>query len=154
MSELPIRDHYWMPRGDGTPVCEQCGQGPDGHLRPAFPPGQIPTDEKGRALGPDGKPVIALPDADSWVEYDEKTGLAVMRNRDGRVVYLIDVPADLNFEDDDGLVLARVPEGKALRVGDVVTAGGSTSWTWAVVAGVEQGWVRLRPVGGPDAVTS
>lgn len=61
-----------------------------------------------------------------------------------------DLACDLNFEDDDGLALARVPASGAPHVGEVLTAGGTSSWTWAEVVSVEDGWIRLRAVGIPS----
>ncbi len=75
----------------------------------------------------------------------------------------IDLPADLNFVDDDGLVLAPVPPGAGPRPGDVVVAGTPFAWTRTVVTSVDDGWVSdpgplrteplgliLRPAGRPD----
>lgn len=65
----------------------------------------------------------------------------------------VDVPADLNFEDDDGFILARIPDTGAPRVGQALVAGGPGGWTWAVVHDVEAGWVRLRPVTAREAAS-
>ena len=59
----------------------------------------------------------------------------------------IDLPADLHFEDDDGLVLARASGAstpEALRPGTVLVAGSADAWTWAEIVAVEDGWAHLR----------
>lgn len=61
----------------------------------------------------------------------------------------IDLPAELHFEDDDGLVLARTSgarEPKGLREGTVLVAGSADAWTWAEVVSIEEGWAHLRPL--------
>jgi len=61
----------------------------------------------------------------------------------------IDLPADLNFVDDAGLNLARVPDTGAPIAGAVVVAGTPTAWTWAVIEDVDDGWVHFRPTAAP-----
>lgn len=61
----------------------------------------------------------------------------------------IDLPADLNFVDDDGLHLARLPDTGAPAAGAVLLAGTSAAWSWAVVEDVDDGWVRFRPTAAP-----
>lgn len=63
----------------------------------------------------------------------------------------IDLPADLNFVDDDGLNLAHVPAAGEPAAGAVLVAGTPTAWSWAVVADVADGWVRFRPVTAREA---
>lgn len=64
----------------------------------------------------------------------------------------IDVPADLNFEDDEGYVLARVPNSGAQAPGTVLVAGTAYLWTWARVVDVESGWMRLKAVDVAEAL--
>jgi hypothetical protein len=66
----------------------------------------------------------------------------------------IDVPADLNFVDDDGLNLARVPETGVPAVGAVLVAGTPAAWSWAVIQDVDDGWVRFRPVAAPGGASA
>ncbi|SOC47846.1 hypothetical protein SAMN05660748_1074 [Blastococcus aggregatus] len=61
----------------------------------------------------------------------------------------IDLPADLNLVDDDGLNLARVFLTDAPTAGAVVVAGTATAWSWVVVEDVGDGWVRFRPTAAP-----
>jgi hypothetical protein len=61
----------------------------------------------------------------------------------------IELPADLNFVDDDGLNLARVPDTGAPNPGAVVVAGTPTAWSWGVVEDVDDSWVRFRPTAPP-----
>ena len=41
----------------------------------------------------------------------------------------IDLPADLNFVDDDGMNLARAPKAGPPATGTVVVAGTPTAWS-------------------------
>jgi hypothetical protein len=66
----------------------------------------------------------------------------------------IDLPADLNFVDDDGLNLARTPSTGAPVAGAVLIAGTPAAWSWAAVEDVEQGWVRFRLVTAPDGASA
>jgi hypothetical protein len=61
----------------------------------------------------------------------------------------IDLPADLNFVDDEGLNLARVPCSGAPTAGVVLIAGTPAAWSWARIEDVEDGWVRFRVVAAP-----
>lgn len=63
----------------------------------------------------------------------------------------IDLPADLNFVDDDGLNLARVPDIGPPPPGTVVVAGTPSAWTWALIVDLDDGWVRFRPVTAREA---
>jgi hypothetical protein len=115
----------------------------------AVRPGQVPVDDQGHALGPDGRRVDMVEGAASWVGYDAGSGLAVTEYRDGHAVPHIDLPADLDFVDDEDLVLAGVPAAGAPLVGRFLVAGGRTSWMFARVEDVRDGWVRLRRVDPP-----
>lgn len=60
---------------------------------------------------------------------------------------VIDLPADLHFEDDDGLLLARVsraPRPDLVTPGAILVAGGKDAWTWVEVVATEGGWAHLR----------
>jgi len=61
----------------------------------------------------------------------------------------IDLPADLNFVDDDGLTLARVPDTGAPKAGAVLAAGTPTAWSWVVVEDVDDVGGRFRPTAAP-----
>ena len=65
----------------------------------------------------------------------------------------IDVPADLHFEDDEGFILACVPDTGSPRPGQALVAGTPRGWTWAVVQDVEDGWLRLRRVTAREAAS-
>lgn len=65
----------------------------------------------------------------------------------------IDLPADLSFEDDEGLTLARIPETGAPSPGTVLVAGTPTAWTWAHVKDVHEGWVRFTQISAREAAT-
>ena len=61
----------------------------------------------------------------------------------------IDLPADLHFEDDDGLVLARISGAahpEAILPRTVLVAGTADGWTWAEVISVGDGWAHLQPL--------
>lgn len=58
----------------------------------------------------------------------------------------IDLPADLNFVDDDGVNMARVPEPGAPRVGSVLVAGTPSAWSGARVESVDDGCARVESV--------
>jgi len=63
----------------------------------------------------------------------------------------IDLPADLNFVDDDGVNKARVPGPGTPRVGSVLVAGTPSAWSWARVESVDDGWVRFRLITAREA---
>jgi hypothetical protein len=65
----------------------------------------------------------------------------------------IDLPADLNWVDDDGLNLARVPAAGVPRDRFVV-AGTEAAWTWSYIEDVADGWVRFRQVTAREAAES
>jgi hypothetical protein len=63
----------------------------------------------------------------------------------------IDLPADLNFEDDDGFLLARIPPSGAPVPGSVLIAGSPLAWTWALVKDIDDGWVRYSQISMDEA---
>jgi hypothetical protein len=67
-------------------------------------------------------------------------------------VVLIDIPADLNMEDDQGRNLAPVPDtGTALTVGSVAVAGRRGFWSWVVVEELGKGVIYFRQVTAREA---
>jgi hypothetical protein len=69
------------------------------------------------------------------------------------VIY-IDLPADLNIEDDQGRNVARLADAlspDAVGAGAVVVAGASGAWSWAVVDAVETGFVYFRQISAREA---
>ena len=64
---------------------------------------------------------------------------------------VIDLPADLNMEDDAGRGVARPPGGKTFAVGEVVVAGFPGLWSWAVIVEVSDGLVYFRRVSAAEA---
>jgi hypothetical protein len=66
----------------------------------------------------------------------------------------IDLPADLNAEDDDGRNIALVSDAldrRAVHPGAVLVAGTPAFWSWAVVDAVENDVAYLRKVSGREA---
>jgi hypothetical protein len=66
----------------------------------------------------------------------------------------IDLPADLNVEDDQGRNIARLAEAvtpDAVTPGAVLVAGAPRAWSWAVVEAVEDGLVYFSQVSARDA---
>ena len=66
----------------------------------------------------------------------------------------IDLPADLNLEDDEGRNIARLAEAvtpEIVTVGAVLVAGAPRAWSWAVVEAVEDGFVYFRQVSVREA---
>jgi hypothetical protein len=66
----------------------------------------------------------------------------------------IDLPADLNLEDDQGRNIARLADAVALEAvtrGAVLVAGTPRAWSWAVVEAVDSGFVYFRQVSGREA---
>lgn len=66
----------------------------------------------------------------------------------------IDLPADLNMEDDQGRNIARLEEAVtpgAINPGAVVVAGSSGGWSWAIVEEIEDGFVYFRQVSAREA---
>lgn len=64
---------------------------------------------------------------------------------------VIDLPADLNMEDDEGRGVARLPEGKSFAAGEAVVAGFPGLWSWAVIVEVSNGFVYFRRVSAAEA---
>jgi len=61
----------------------------------------------------------------------------------------IDLPADLNLEDDEGRNAARLADAvtpDAVTPGAVLVAGAPRAWSWAVVESVDSGFVYFRQV--------
>jgi len=66
----------------------------------------------------------------------------------------IDLPADLNFEDDEGRNIARLSEAvnpSAIHHGSVLVAGAPRAWSWAVVDAIEDGFVYFRQISAQEA---
>jgi hypothetical protein len=66
----------------------------------------------------------------------------------------IDLPADLNFEDDEGRNIARLAEAvtpERVTAGAVLVAGTPHAWSWAVVEVVDNGFVYFRQISGREA---
>lgn len=66
----------------------------------------------------------------------------------------IDLPADLNLEDDQGRNLARLadavsPESVTPRA--LVVAGALRAWSWALVDAIEDGFVYFHQVSAREA---
>jgi len=69
------------------------------------------------------------------------------------VIY-IDVPADLNMEDDDGRNVARLGQAvnpDRVTVDAVLVAGAAHAWSWVVVEAVEDGFVYFRQISAREA---
>ncbi len=61
----------------------------------------------------------------------------------------IDLPADLNLEDDEGRNIARLGDAVAqdtVTPGAVLVAGAPRAWSWAVVEDVDSGFVYFRQI--------
>jgi hypothetical protein len=68
-------------------------------------------------------------------------------------VIFIDLPADLNMEDDQQRTVARLADAvdpDAIRPGCVVVAGSPGGWSWAMVKDIEDGFVYFRQVSSPE----
>jgi hypothetical protein len=66
----------------------------------------------------------------------------------------IDLPADLNMEDDEGGNIARLADAvtpDAVTPGAVLVAGAPRAWSWAVVEDVDSGFVYFRQISARDA---
>jgi hypothetical protein len=66
----------------------------------------------------------------------------------------IDLPADLNLEDDQGRNVARLANAvtpDAVMPGAVLVAGAARAWSWAVVESVDSGFVYSRQISAQDA---
>jgi hypothetical protein len=69
------------------------------------------------------------------------------------VIY-IDLPADLNLEDDQGRNIARLADAVSLEAvtpGAVLVAGAPRAWSWAVVETIDDGFVHFRQVSVREA---
>lgn len=64
---------------------------------------------------------------------------------------VIDLPADLHMEDDEGRNVARLPEGKSVTVGAVVVAGFPGFWSWALIDEVAEDFVFFRRITAKQA---
>jgi hypothetical protein len=61
----------------------------------------------------------------------------------------IDLPADLNLEDDHGRNIARLADAvtpDAVTAGAVLVAGAARTWSWAVVESVDSGFVYFHQI--------
>ena len=66
----------------------------------------------------------------------------------------IDLPADLNFEDDRGRNIARLADAvtpETVTPGTVLVAGAPEAWSWAMVEAVEDGLVYFHQVSAGEA---
>lgn len=66
----------------------------------------------------------------------------------------IDLPADLNLEDDQGRNIARLAEAvtpEAVTPEAVLVAGAPRAWSWAVVEVIEDGFVYFHQVSAREA---
>jgi hypothetical protein len=66
----------------------------------------------------------------------------------------IDLPADLNLEDDAARNIARLADAVApdtVAPGTVLVAGAPCAWSWAVVEDVDGGFVYFRQISARDA---
>ena len=65
----------------------------------------------------------------------------------------IDLPADLNWEDDHGRNVARLADAvtpDTVMPGAVLVAGAARAWSWAVVDSVDSGFVYFRQISAQD----
>ena len=61
----------------------------------------------------------------------------------------IDLPADLNLEDDNGRNIARLADAvtpDAVIPGAALVAGAPRAWSWAVVEDVDGGFVYFHQI--------
>jgi hypothetical protein len=66
----------------------------------------------------------------------------------------IDLPADLNLEDDAAYNIARLANAvtpDTVAPGTVLVAGAQRAWSWAVVEDVDSGFVYFRQISAQDA---
>jgi hypothetical protein len=67
----------------------------------------------------------------------------------------VDLQADLNLEDDDGLNYARITDAanpRALRPGAVLRAGRGRTWSWVRIMAIEEsGRVQFKQISGGEA---
>jgi hypothetical protein len=81
-------------------------------------------------------------------------GVRVSVDRRSTEVIYIDLPADLNLEDDEGRNVARLADAvspDAVIPGTVLAAGTPHAWSWAVIEDVESGFVYFRQISAQDA---
>lgn len=64
---------------------------------------------------------------------------------------VIDLPTDLNMEDDEGRNVAKLPEGLTIAPGDVAVAGVPGFWSWVIVDEVDDGFVFFTRVSAAEA---
>jgi hypothetical protein len=66
----------------------------------------------------------------------------------------IDLPADLNLEDDQGRNIARLADAvspEAVTPGAVLVVGAPRAWSWAVVEEIEDGFAHFRQISAREA---
>jgi hypothetical protein len=66
----------------------------------------------------------------------------------------IDLPADLNLEDDQGHNIARLSDAvtpETVTPGAVLVVGSAGAWSWAVVDAIDNGFVYFRQVSAREA---
>ena len=66
----------------------------------------------------------------------------------------IDLPADLNLEDEAARNIARLADAvtpEMVTPGAVLVAGAPCAWSWAVVEDVDSGFVYFRQISAQDA---
>ena len=66
----------------------------------------------------------------------------------------IDLPADLNLEDDEGRNVARLADASPRTLslqGAALVVGAPRAWSWAVIEDVESGFVYFRQISAREA---
>lgn len=63
----------------------------------------------------------------------------------------IDLPTDLNVEDDEGRNIAKLPEGRTIAAGDIAVAGVPGFWSWIIDDEVTDGFVFFTRVSATEA---
>jgi hypothetical protein len=66
----------------------------------------------------------------------------------------IDLPADLNLEDDQGRNVARLADAinpDAVTPGAALVAGAPRGWSWAVIEEISDGFVYLPQISAREA---
>lgn len=66
----------------------------------------------------------------------------------------IDLPADLNVEDDEGRNVARLDDAinpDAVTRGAVLAVGAPRAWSWAAIDAIEDGFVHFRQISAQEA---
>ena len=69
----------------------------------------------------------------------------------------IDLPADLNLEDDAARNIARLADAvspESITPGTVLVVGAPRAWSWAVVEDVDSGYVYFRQISAQNAARS